>query len=902
MPSWVGCVLRRGVYRRVLAFSLLSLFLTVGMSPVLSQMPVANLTLLAQDNPELLVNESKKKYENGEFSQAVQLLQRAAELFEAQGQSRNQAITLVNLGRMQSELGQQYQACETLRQALGLSSDVCEDKDLPKKEPREWVSEPLKKQDLVQVNSLRLFGDVLRAIGRLEESQQILEFVETLVEKPPFSEQAEVRGAVLLSLGNTFLAKGNLERDRQAPIQYEYEYLPWHVEKTTDKSESYEKAEIQYKCVVTNCTTLQTVDKAYEQVVMSKPSLSVTGIKAQLNLLSLFLETGQLQAAQELSNVIDLSNLPVSRTKIYAEIKLAKNLTYLEAHKDKGVPLWGNITKQIETAIEEAETLKDKRAESYARGNLGGLYEYLGKHQHQIAPSNWKQGAQRLTQEALYLAQPSESPDIAYQWQWQLGRLLEAEGKSKRKEAIAYYEAAVKTLESVRGDLLTINSDVQFSFRDNVEPLYRELVALLLPIEEKQPKQDKLKKSLYYVDSLQLAELQNFLRCDPQGYVETVQTNQSDDRDDPIEALIQRINQILDNYPTKAKAAFIYPIILENQVLSILKLPGQKKEFIPHINRINKDELNGILEEAKNAIKKYKARPSKLEQEEYQKIFSYLYQLLIGELETTLKQEKIKNLILVPDSSFRTIPMSALFDGKQFMVEKDYSTSVVSSVQLLKSKPKYSDLDPTQLNVLLAGAIKERIGYTSIKQSVEEQIESVKNILTKAKVIDQGKLTKAIFKKELNNSFYEIIHLVAHGQFSSNPEEAYILTDEDHNDKNKNSYFLKINELGDLIKHRNIRKSIELLFLSACNAAEGDNRAVLGIAGVAVRSGAKGTIAPLWKVDQESSNLLVEEFYDNLINQKLSKTEALRRAQNTLRKKREYKSPYHWAPFILVGN
>jgi tetratricopeptide (TPR) repeat protein len=83
---------------------------------------------------------------------------------------------------------------------------------------------------------------------------------------------------------------------------------------------------------------------------------------------------------------------------------------------------------------------------------LGGLYELT---------EQWSD-AQDLTQQALLLADEIQSPDIRYRWEWQLGRLSEKRGD--RKRAIAAYEEAVKTLKSVKSDLLTINSDVQFSF------------------------------------------------------------------------------------------------------------------------------------------------------------------------------------------------------------------------------------------------------------------------------------------------------------------------------------------------------------------------------------------------------------------------------------------------------
>ncbi|MCA1995177.1 MAG: hypothetical protein LDL41_24480, partial [Coleofasciculus sp. S288] len=105
--------------------------MTLAISPVLSQIPTRSTTLKTQEEIQKLESDIQALQNQGEFSQAVELLQRAAQSFKAPGQLRNRAITLVNLGRMQSELGQQYQACETLTQAIGLPFEVCEDGDLP---------------------------------------------------------------------------------------------------------------------------------------------------------------------------------------------------------------------------------------------------------------------------------------------------------------------------------------------------------------------------------------------------------------------------------------------------------------------------------------------------------------------------------------------------------------------------------------------------------------------------------------------------------------------------------------------------------------------------------------------------------------------------------------------------
>lgn len=98
------------------------------------------------------------------------------------------------------------------------------------------------------------------------------------------------------------------------------------------------------------------------------------------------------------------------------------------------------------------------------------------------------------------------------------------------------------------------------------------------------------------------------------------------------------------------------------------------------------------------------------------------------------------------------------------------------------------------------------------------------------------------------------------------------------------------------------RSPLELLILSACQTAAGDNRAVLGLAGVAVRSGARSTLGTLWSVEDESTVELMNKFYSELSQPGVTKAEALRQAQLLLLRSPNYRYPYYWAPFVLVGN
>jgi CHAT domain-containing protein len=97
-------------------------------------------------------------------------------------------------------------------------------------------------------------------------------------------------------------------------------------------------------------------------------------------------------------------------------------------------------------------------------------------------------------------------------------------------------------------------------------------------------------------------------------------------------------------------------------------------------------------------------------------------------------------------------------------------------------------------------------------------------------------------------------------------------------------------------------QSVELLTLSACQTAAGDDRAALGLAGVAVKAGARSAVATLWFINDQASSQLVTEFYRQLQNPEISKAQALQQAQLMLVNDRRYQHPGYWSPFLLIGN
>jgi CHAT domain-containing protein len=138
------------------------------------------------------------------------------------------------------------------------------------------------------------------------------------------------------------------------------------------------------------------------------------------------------------------------------------------------------------------------------------------------------------------------------------------------------------------------------------------------------------------------------------------------------------------------------------------------------------------------------------------------------------------------------------------------------------------------------------------------------------------------------------VHIATHGKFERYPEDSFLLTFDDK---------LNMDQLNQLIGLYRFRdEPLELLTLSACETAAGDDRAALGLAGLAIKAGARSALATLWFINDEASSVLVAEFYRQLLDPTISKAVALQRAQMKLIQDPAYRHPTYWAPFLLLNN
>jgi CHAT domain-containing protein len=158
--------------------------------------------------------------------------------------------------------------------------------------------------------------------------------------------------------------------------------------------------------------------------------------------------------------------------------------------------------------------------------------------------------------------------------------------------------------------------------------------------------------------------------------------------------------------------------------------------------------------------------------------------------------------------------------------------------------------------------------------------------------------TTVELQKAISENPFPVVHLATHGVFNANLEDTFLLTWDDRLSANQLGNLLQSTELG-------LRRPIELLVLSACETAEGNSRAALGLAGIAVQSGARSTIATLWQVNDEAMSIFMKSLYRELSQPNATKAKALQQAQLSLLKNSDdldYAEPYYWSSVILVGN
>ncbi|MEL6604633.1 MAG: CHAT domain-containing protein [Cyanobacteria bacterium J06614_10] len=683
-------------------------------------------------------------------------------------------------------------------------------------------------------------SQALQTMGLYRRARLLLEDIaEKLADQP----QSEMKAIALKSLGNVFQTAGSLDQSQQ----YLSESLSIYQQIGTD----LDIADTLF--ALGNTARLmqdaETAQQHYQAVETLLPS-SALSTEAQLNRFTLLLKTQEWEKARALLHDVlaQVTSLPPSRQAVYSRVNFVESLLSasvpLENISAERPVEWlpmHTVASVLTEGVNQAKVLQDTRAQALAIGELSKLYSYT---------QQWE-AVKDLSQQAIALSQGNNAQDMAYRWHRQLGKAYQQQGNAEK--AIASYTAAVDSLASIRRDLLATNADVQYSFRESVEPVYRELVSLLLLPEA--PSQHALSRARATIEELQLAEMENYFRS----------------------ACIDSESEFIDRLDPEA--AVLYPIVLSDRVEVIVSLPDSPLQH--HRTWQSEQDTNQTIQ---NLYRYFNpAFPDSRRLTLSQAVYSWL----ITPIETTLSAKHINTLVFVLDGQFRRIPMGALYDGERYLLEK-YAIALTPGMKLLG--PHFQN--PKPLQALMLGLTQARNGFSALP-GVKTELEQVANSVSAEVLFDQA-FTKEKLASEIDRIPFPVLHLATHGQFSSNLADTFLLAWDDK---------ITISDLDSLLRARREQSEpIELMVLSACQTAEGDDRAALGLAGMAIRSGARSTLATLWSVNDSSTAALVSEFYQELTNAQLSKAEALRRAQVKILKTPKYSHPYYWSAFVLIGN
>ena len=888
------------IYRYLLKIAFfvgLGLLTTLGLPAISVQKPDVQ--------PSELARQGKELYEAGKLDRAAEIWQEAAAAYSAAGNSQGSTESLINTATAQQGLGLYEQSCQTILKAFEFSRADCEqirEEVLPieqqlatslftEENPQTelvTIFQPIvdRADSLNKTRGLLRLGDYFSHSEYLQIGEELLALsLDTAQQINSPSQQT----SALLSLGNTARAIALRQQNQFPPQTVALNII-------ANQSGSLTAALAPYQPAV----------NYYQQVVNISPS-DLDILKAELNHLSLLLDVWefwqqattalntnaeqfeitdvnffnlikegsidlQFQLARELQPQIitlgeriktQIDNLSLSRAGVYAKVNFAQSLM-------RQGKIDSSTAAYLATAIEEARQLNNIPAEAEANGYLGLLYEKQQRYPE----------ARRLTEQALQLAPAIQYPEIAYRWHRQLGRILTKQGE--RQKAIAAYDSSFNTIKALRTDLATTP----------VEPIFREYVSLLLQSE---PSSQQLNKARDVLESLQIAEIDNFFRdpCSPIA-------------EEPV--IIDEVDK---------QAAVIYPIILGDRLEVIATIPGQdlrhysanvsKQEVQTTIKQLRRRVFNnpGFAEEVRGA-RGNPEQQQKLQQNLQQSLTQgilplsqKLYNWLIAPIAPDLQENQVKTLVFVLDGPLRNIPMSLLHDGEKYLIEQDYNVAITSGLQLTAPRP----LKRQPLKVLAAGVTTDfpQFDFPPIPQ-VEAELNQIKQIFGESEILLDREFTQDKLQEKLQQTDFPVVHLATHGQFSSTSDRTFIVSGDEQGNE-----VINVNQLDNLLRVRSLGNTppIELLVLSACNTAEGDNQAVLGLAGVAVRAGARSTLATLWAANDEATAELMGYFYQNLAKDtQISKAQALREAQLTLLQTSEsqYRHPYYWAPFVLVGN
>jgi CHAT domain-containing protein/tetratricopeptide (TPR) repeat protein len=557
-----------------------------------------------------------------------------------------------------------------------------------------------------------------------------------------------------------------------------------------------------------------------------------------------------------------------------------------------------------------------------------------------------------------------------------IGFLLQNQNRSEL--AIVFYKQSVNVIESIRQDLRRLPREQQQSYTQTVADSYRELADLLLQrnrileaqqvldllkvqelsdylrnvrgnpqtargIENLPPeleilkKYEELQKSAIQVGK----ELTDLRKLDSAGKLPAAQKQRMSQlvkieaninqqfnaflESSDVRALVSQLsrtakqqaldladlNALRDNLRTLDQAVLLYPLILDDRLELILMTPDAAP--LRRTVAVKRVELNRAVVEFRAALQ----NPNLDAKTPAQKLYNWL----IKPLEADLKQANAQTIIYAPDGQLRYIPLAALYDGKQWLVQ-NYRVNNITAKSLTDLNTKPQSQSRAFAGAFVNGRYRFKIGQTPFDfrglPATKREVEFLTASFPGTAALMDNNFSKAATTSQMNS--YGIVHLATHAAFVvGTPDASFILFG--------NGDRATLTEIQDWTL-----SNVDLVVLSACETGLGgqfgNGEEILGMGYQFQRAGARAAIASLWSLNDGGTQALMSAFYAAVKSGKMTKAEALRQAQIALIQSNSgpakqsrgiigikpvtdglpsvvidrLSHPYYWAPFILIGN
>ena len=808
-----------------------------------------------KDQIDGLTQQGQQLLDKGFSAEAIQTWNKSLQEYKTIGYQQGVKGTLLNQAIAYMRLGQYNNACTNLIVALDLNEKVC----LSRFGAESTLLTPSTlSSKLVQTNPDQPFvvaayqnlGHVLRSLGKLEDSTVALKHALQVAQ-----DSNQPIAPILLSMANT----------ERADFSKDHSMAQGGGDTISQKRAVFDAQ--------------QKADSAFRIYGnISKSSNPTYSLSAKINWLGLYAElvdwlhteehealvpvlVSQREAvtSQAETYIDDLLNSDFNKTtpsnSVYNRLRLTKVILSLAKNQNALVKNSHILAafNQAKNALDTARNIENLRGESEALGMIGKLYEY----------NNQVVQAQKAYEQANTIALAIQAADLSYQWEWALGRLARDAGQTEN--AIEYYKGSIKNLEQVRNEILFVNSELNYSFRKSVEPVYKQYMTLLLA----QPNPN-LNAVVQAQEKLQATEVENYLQCG--------QLN------------LAPLSQVISNLDEKNRPSVFYILDLDEKYAVIVSdSRGRLHYYIPNYQKVldASSKLNIYVDEPRFEV---------TEQSSFLPYAKVLYDELIAPAENSGYIPKQSTLVFSEDAFVQNIPFAMLYDGQRYLIEKHSLSVALGSglrnpqlIQKQNSKAVFAGLSKKSPSFSLPIAPK---GLEPL-EDVETEAGEISSLLKLDTL-----LNKKFTWENLQSSLYpgiNILQISTHGKFSSDPSQTVLFGWNEA----INSF-----QIRNLLRGETDKPNLDLLFLSACETAKGDKHSTLGIAGIAAQAGARSTVATLWQVKSKSTPNFVKTFYQTLLkpDQLTTKAVALQKAQLNLLQDNNYSHPYYWASFILVGS